>query len=58
MLVRLPALLTITYFACLSVEVVLEEGARLRAPILPALALLVAVGIEGRPGSAGARFRG
>lgn len=58
MLVRLPALLTITYFACLSVDVVLEEGARLRAPILPALALLGAVGIGGRAGSEDARPRG
>ena len=58
MLVRLPALLTITYFACLSLYVVLAEGARLRAPILPALALLGAVAIGGRTGPEGAHPRG
>lgn len=58
-LVRLPALFTIAYFACLSVELVLAEGgARLRAPILPALALLAAVGIGAPPGGAGERLRG
>jgi hypothetical protein len=58
-LVRLPALFTIAYFACLSVEVVLAEGgARLRTPILPALALLAAVGIGACPGLAGERLRG
>ena len=58
-LLRLPALFTIAYFACLSVEVVLVEGgARLRAPILPALALLAAVGCGAGPRSAGERRLG
>jgi hypothetical protein len=58
-LVRRPALFAIAYFACLSVELVLAEGgARLRAPILPALALLAAVGVGAPPAGAGERLRG
>jgi hypothetical protein len=55
-LVLPPALFTIVYFACLSMELVLVEGgARLRAPILPALAVLAGVGIGlPRKGQAGA----
>jgi hypothetical protein len=46
------------YFACLSVYIVLAEGARLRAPILPALALLGAVGFGRRMAPVGAHPRG
>jgi hypothetical protein len=52
--VLLPALFTIAYFACLSLELALVEGgARLRAPILPALAVLAAVGVGAPPAGAG-----
>jgi hypothetical protein len=55
-LVLSPALFTIAYFACLSVELVLVEGgARLRAPIGPVLALLAAVGIGAPTAGAGER---
>jgi hypothetical protein len=53
-----PTLFTVAYFACLSVELALVEGgARLRAPILPALALLVAAGIGAPAAGAGPRPR-
>jgi hypothetical protein len=53
-----PTLFTVAYFACLSVELALVEGgARLRAPILPALALLVAAGIGAPAARAGPRPR-
>ena len=49
-----PSVFSLAYFALLSLFVVLAEGARLRAPILPVVALLAAA----RPTPAGERGAG